>query len=449
MRRLEHWLLPSLRLVLSCTSWIVIGAVAAHASTAPADETLKIADIVAIARQNARLPKTLRVTWRVERGPTEAARHFRARLAGQLTSAIKANAVPKEQLDKVLSDTAELEKNVKFAKREYADFDYWTDFQSFQHRALRHPATGAPFGFTEPTQIPFPDRLPNHLEVTELFSDIAILSYGPATNRTFRLWQASINKPRFGLVGVESPWFKEWHPPLIMPNGWGGKLHPIDDFFALLQSRGGTVLGTVDYSGRPHVSVFSTDGSRTLRAFIDLEQGAIPSRIEEFPWQVNIDELTGSGISDLDPKLIARFITTCEIHSTDCAQGRYYYPASGQFQMMSMAASPSDAISPAQPEVAAHESTTWKYRQVECDREMAPEDFRLAFPPGMVFVDQTAKASFMTGDAEGNMQRIADGAINFGRKTSPLRWIVGSTCIVGVLVCVGYFTRTRWRRRIA
>ena len=32
------------------------------------------------------------------------------------------------------------------------------------------------------------------------------------------------------------------------------------------------------------------------------------------------------------------------------------------------------------------------------------------------------------------MQRIADGAISFGRETSPLRWTVRSTFIVGLLV---------------
>ena len=37
-------------------------------------------------------------------------------------------------------------------------------------------------------------------------------------------------------------------------------------------------------------------------------------------------------------------------------------------------------------------------------------------------------------EAEGTMQRIADGAIRFGRETCPLRWTVRSTFIVGLLV---------------
>lgn len=436
-------------IAVACVSLVSGEMTATHFNAATASETIEISDVLAIAKQNSRLPKTLRVTWRIEKGPTEAARRYKAKLAGQLTSAVKAEVVPKEQLDRVIRDTADLEQRVKHDKREYGDFDYWTDFTSFQNRAIRHPATGGPFGFTEPSQIPFPDQLPNFTEVTDSFGDILVLSYGPATIRNFRLWQASLGKRRLGTVRVDTPWFKECHPPLVMANDWGGKVHPIDDFYSMLQSRGGTVLDSVSHLGRPHLLVVSKDGTRTVRAFIDLDQGAIPSRIEEYPWQLKADELSGRGISDLDPKLIAQFVMTCDIQSKDSVQGRYFYPVSGQIRMMSMAASPADALSPAQPEVAVHELTTWKYKNVECDREMLEQDFRLAFPPGMVFIDQAANGTFLTGDTEGAVQRIADGDINFGRQFSPVRWLAGGTCLLALLFGIGYLTRSRWNRRFA
>ena len=449
MRNHACWSLTLQVLAVRCVSWLLVLSIACELRASQRDENVEAGDILAMAKQNARLPRTLRVTWRIEKGPTEAARRFKSQLVGKLTSAVKADVVPKDQLYKVVSDAAALEQQVKYGKREYADFDYWTDFESFQNRAIRHPDTGGPFGFTEPVSLAFPDRLPNHLEVKESFNDILILSYGPATSRTFRLWQASVNEPRLGVVSIESPWFKEWHPPLIMTSDWGGKKHPIDDLFDMLQNRGGTVLGYVEYAGRSHVLVFTTDGTRSLRAFIDLEQGAVPSRIEQFAWKLTAEELRSRTVSDDDPKLTAQYVATCNIQSKECSQGRYYYPESGEIRMMAMAASAADAISSAQPEMAAHELTTWTYEHLECDREMAENDFRLTFPPDMIYVDKVAKATFMTWDLEGNMQRVADGAIHFGQETNQLRRILGGLALLITISFIGFVFYRRWRRSIA
>lgn len=436
--------------VLLCLSWSLGLSVATTFTAVQAGEDIEISDIVAVARQNARLPQTVRITWSIEKGPTDAAKHYNEQLAQQMTAAIEANAVPTDQVDRIHQRIAGLKRQVEFAKREFAEFDYWTDFESFQHRAIRHVASGAPFGFSEPLQIDFPDQLPNHTDVAKLFADISILSYGPATDRAFRLWQASDREPHLGRVALESPWHMEWHPPLIMATAdWGGTTNPVDDFFSMLESFGGTVLGEVEYLGISHLLVFTTDGKRSMRAFVDFERGAVPSRIEEFLWKLSPEELLCRTISDESSKLTAQFVTTCEINSTKCANGVYYFPESGQTRMIARAASVDDAISAAQPELAVYRLTTWKFKRVECDRTMKEEDFRLAFPPGMIYVDELAKATFTTGDLEGNMQRVADGAINFGKRPIHRGWIYGGVAFVIAGGGIGFALFRKRKRRIA
>ena len=412
-------------------------------------QDLGLPDIYSIVQQNSRAPRTIRVAWRVEKATTKEGRNFHAAVAASVTEAFAKGLIEAGKQD---SFRAEQETHRALSiseRREFAFLDYWTDFTSFQMRAVRSPESGAPFGFSPAGDVQFPDYLPNGEELASGFQAIQVLSHGPATDGRFRLWQAGRQPPYSGRVGLTSAWFGLWHIPLVMPpSDWGGKLHPIDEFFALLAEGKGHVIGSVSLGGKPVWLVFVSNGQMSMRAFLDLDAGAIPRRLERFPWDVTEEQgRYFAGLCEERPLLTADIIVRdIEISTFSADDHQYFYPVSGVVCNLSKAASANDALSAAQPEIAVHDTTTWRVELVECNREMDQADFRLTFPPHTVYVDDALRETFVTGDLDGEVARLADSAIRFGStRSSPwVLWSAGGAVFLGA-VALAFFLLRRHR----
>lgn len=416
-------------------------------SVAICDEAnLEAEDVRALMVQNARAPQTLRVAWRIESRDAQGSIAFYRNLAEKLKAEIESGNASPEDLVRFKSDITRAEAKAQDRRTEFAFYDYWTDFTRFQNRAKR-TESGGPVGFSKPAGGKFPDLIPNFTELPQYFNDTMVLSYGPETDYAFRLWQASLRQPPLGVVSIQSPWFSQMHPPLVMPpTEWGGKLHPVDDFLALLAIRG-EVVAAVEFNGAPHLLVFATDGERSMRAFLSLDQGCVPSRIESYLWVLDPNLYRKTVVSDVDSQLTANFITECSIDSSECSSGVYYYPSKGVLSTIAYSPSPEYAVSPAQNELAVHHETIWEYVLLECDREMVSKDFRLTFSPGMVYIDHARNGTFVTGDAEGAMKQIANGAIQFGQRRD--HWIIWVGVIFALLMASATGLFVFRRRRLA
>ena len=409
---------------------------------------LSSADVLRMARQNARTAPTLRIRWSIERGRTSQARRYYAATADRLAGLVKSGEIPASDADE--AHRAEISNRARAddARTESAVLEYWTDFESFQMQALQ-TESGAPFAFRPPSLQSFPDKLLSGAELRERWPSILVLSHGPATEARFRAWQARPQPPYFATVALRSPWLDVWHAPLVFPEEtWGGIAHPIDKFFWMLDGGRANVIGEAVIDDRRLLLVYVERDDASMRAFVDLNAGAIPRRIEVFngkvPTEFGRDFL---GPCENHPQLTAGEIVRDIVIDQFEAPGDqvFHYPTAGIVCELSRTANPADAISSAQPEVAVHRTATWKVDLVECGREMDPADFALRFPPGTIFVDEGKQATFLTGDIDGEVTRIVDGVI---LASSSSRWrsmaIIAMTLLaLAVIVWGGWRLRRR------
>lgn len=417
---------------------------------APAELTGK--DLLNMARQNARSSPTLRVRWNIVRESTPQARRFYGATADRLAGMVKSGEIPAADADEAHRAETSNRARAGDTRAEYAVLEYWTDFESFQIQALQ-TESGAPFAFRPPPSQPFPDKLLSGKELRERWPSILVLSHGPATESRFRAWQARPEPPFFAMVALQSPWLDVWHPPLVIPEEtWGGVAHPIDRFYWMLDRGESHVVGAATLEERSLVLVYVERGDTSMRAFIDLDAGAIPRRIEVFAGKVS-PELGRDfpGKCEDHPRLTAREIVRhIQIDQFQAPGDQlFHYPTAGVVWELSRTADPGDAISPAQPEVAVHRAATWNVELVECGRAMEPADFRLAFPPNTVFVDQAKKATYVTGDLEDEVTRIVDGAIRSPTRSPWRSRAIQATALlaIGVVGWGGWRAHRRRERR--
>ena len=151
-------------------------------------------------------------------------------------------------------------------------------------------------------------------------------------------------------------------------------------------------------------------------------------------------------ICESHPQLIAhRIVKDWDIREIERNGVRVFYPMAGQTGVVSAAAGPGRAISPAQPQAAVHEVGVWTIDQINFNEPMSAENFVLSFPPKTIYIDTATNEVMVSGDVEGHAQRMVQQAVAYQPPRSR-RWIYWST---GLLILIGVIGIGVVRRRKA
>ena len=406
-------------------------------------------DVAAMYRRNARLPRTLRVQWDVREGPLPGGEHYDRKFVESLQHGLESGELPVERTDSINGQIRKINERLKRSledRQRHCCFDYWTDFENYQIRSMEAPEGGIHSAW--PLTPDFPSRLLSAADLAAEFPDVTALSFGPETDHKFRYWQAGDAPPYLARVGLSTALYSVWHVPQVLPDSsWQSVPHPCDAFFEMVENGSASRVGqAADGYSESVVIVFATDGTKSARGFIDLAAGAVPVRIEWFPWVLAEEIALFPEHCIHHSKLTASHIVSeISVDSFQCDGEQYFYPVSGREVRMSMAASPGDAISAEQPEMAAHFEKCWTVNTVEVNPLTEQDSYALRFPPDTVFVDDARGDSYVTSDLEGQLTRLADSAIF--STTNDSRYVGASAIgVLCVVVIAGSFLFVRHRK---
>ena len=178
------------------------------------------------------------------------------------------------------------------------------------------------------------------------------------------------------------------------------------------------------------------------RAYIDVERGALPLRIEIG---------TSGDLPDVARMVVepyphsSDFLPSCVIRDVSIAslKADMFYPIRGIED--SMGPHPDDAGEQKVRRLVPFQTSTWDVRSVECDREMSSEMFELKFPPNTAFHDARTNETRVVGDKEGFSELAINRALQpVKSRTAWLWWGVPSGMSLLVILFVAF---RRWTRR--
>lgn len=184
-----------------------------------------------------------------------------------------------------------------------------------------------------------------------------------------------------------------------------------------------------------------------LRAFVDLNRGGIPLRVESFAGRDDdLDGLFAAKALPLTgdaPPLPNWIIRDVEIKEVTPGM---YYPMRG-FQDLLIPAP--ECVDPRAPKSSAVGQTIeWRAFRVEPNRKMSPAMFEMKFPGNTVPRDATTNEMWLTGDANEHAELVVNRAMpKVGNK-----WWWNAGLVGGVgMAALGlvWFVRKRWRWRVA
>jgi len=413
-------------------------------------------EVAAVFLQNAMRAETLRVEWLVSRKATEEARRRHAGAIQEFHRMLKVCADDNERL-KLENFLEQAKAGIVQSSAEndlYCQMDYWTDRRNFQARCPHYKQRGGPFCLGDVDLISFPsgeaigDRLRND------FGNIHITSCGEATDQVFRVWEG---KEIFD--GVQAAYLQSserrdvtgFYPPLSLPQKqWLGAPHIIDTFYQMVMQGEASILGRVVIDGTETLLVQSSLNRRTVRGFVDLNQGALPIRVEMFlsdpPEKFHSLFDSHVDVCEKHPKLgpaeICRDIVIKQYE--DETGTAFFYPISGLIQGCHLATSPEYALSSLLNFISVHEEKSWEVRDLEINLSMSQENFALAFPEGTLFTNSDTRETYIAGDVSGNAKRFVEGSLAYGPKTPIYKtWTFAMIAlfIAGGLLWLGI----RWR----
>lgn len=421
---------------------------------AAAQTSVEPDDVLAIYEQNAIQAQTLRVTWLLSRQSLDERYEYHRKAAEFIASEAERSDLTDERRERLLRTAAKNRKKGEATPEVHSfkcQMDYWSDRQNFQMRCPFQKTTGAGIAFGNNLRsVTFPDVEVGRDNLNSTFADYFIISRGSATEHAYRTWGGWRFRDAQPVGGVSADHSGDqiWFPPLALPHAeWRGNRNPLDEFYELLPKSTATVRGHAEIDGHSTLLIELIGQEKdqfghvlSVRGFIDLEHAAIPRRVEfcgamtEFPEHFGPCE-THAGI------WAQRIVKDVGIKKIDGV----WYPYTGVVQHVALASSPDAAISKLHPRESVHEVTTWKVDEVEVNREMNDEMFRLSFPEHTVFSDARTNETFVMGDAEGYAERMVEGAKRYeasGWNPSLLR-AIGIAIAIMIVSGIGVW---RWRR---
>ena len=409
-------------------------------------------DVLTAWQQNRLAASTLRVEWQLQESETDHLHRYWVSLAESKEEFAKSQSNLTESAKGGLRRTAvELRASAGRRRLERAtELDFWTDRENFQFR-------GAPHGPINDgkQRVEFPDVEASRSNLPSHFSRVSVLSFGRATKLLFRRWDgAKVGDLSGAAVARGYPSSEIKFPPLgRSDNSWIGEQHAIDAFFAdgAMESQ---ILGSVVYTGRTCVVVgrkwpppADNPGIKDptiLVAWIDLERGALPLRIEKYAflpekygWGVREGLLPSEGESLPSPQLIVKHVELHEVTSG------YWYPVRGIEQSLGPDQAPT--VSRSVQRFLPHSSVEWKVVRVEPDKAMSTENFSLEFPDKTVFVNDPTGDLRVTSDLAGFSERLVKQAVKRSESAGSLRnyYLFGVLGLCGVIVVVWFRKRRR------
>lgn len=407
-------------------------------------------DITALFMENALRAQTLRVESTVtETSTANKIEFYKARIALAATAPTRAD-IPPEWRARIAADAksdAETLESLRTTARLTCRQDYWSDRSNFQMRAPVDRKLGGWFSFDIPPDRDFPDIEATRDELVPAFSDIFVLSCGPATQGRVRIWEAMIllGDHHSGRVLFKNSERHCHFPPLALPSPeWGGIPNPIDEFYIrFLQQGRAKIIGEFEIDGANTVLIEVHIEGASARAFVDLAQAAMPRRIEFFLGDV-AEYSSHIGLCIDHPQLWAvRIVSDIALEEIEDGGVKLIYPVSGLESHLSRSASAEQAVSKAHPEEAVHEEWRWNVESVEINRVMSKENFALAFPPNTIFVNQPTNELLLTGDVEGYTERVIQESLGYNAASFWQGNLVVVLGALGALIVAAAFIRFR------
>ena len=407
------------------------------------------AELESLYRQNALQAQTLRVQWRRTSTETPDMRRVYQRMLDQheKTATDPTSSVP-DRADAVrgADSIKRFLANNPGGRIEAVQQDFWTDRVHFQMRFPVSTKMGGAATDATAAWVALPDREATADLLTQDFSAVTIISWGPATNRVFRRWDGKqIKAGTFaGLIGATHPEPDVAHyPPLTLPSeDWGGEASPLDAFFGPGTTRE-RIIGAVDIDG---VSTIAWERAwkrgaiwTVMVGYVDPNRSAIPLRLEIYGTG-DLPQPEQLAVPWVDPHVKAGvFFPTRRVKTSEIAdRDGIVYPVKGSIEHFQPLGQDNGA------EVVVVRREEWDVRSVERDRPMSEEMFALEFPANTVFVDQTRNETRVTGDVDGHADRVIGGLRPDPRQAT--WWLNRWVWIVPIGVIVFFVGVRSWRR---
>lgn len=404
-------------------------------------------EVSAIANQNRAFPMRVRVQWNVSRRDEKTKAQYYLSVADSLDQQAKAPGVSDEA-----RTSARL--TAEFHRRYYGHFnphteefrhDFWSDRANFQIR--QQPDS------SRKLIAHFPDEQSTADNLATTFASVSVLSYGTATRSLFRTWQGNAADGQgMGSVATRIPENTLLFPPFCYASrAWPGTPLTMDLFWDETATES-TVLGEYTLDQRKCIVVrriwpagkpTATDRSgSTMLAWIDLERGGVPLRIERYhassdQIEVNPPGLAPSRLNRVPfPTIVVRDVAIATIGPG------FFYPESGTEQTLG----PPELATIQKPAstFAPHATLQWKATKVELNREMSAENFQLTFPSRTVFFNAPTSEMRVTTDSANSAVRLVQNAL--GRQRPQRFYDRLLTWLLIPLAGLSLFGIYRWRR---
>ena len=340
--------------------------------------------------------------------------------------------------------------------------DYWSDRESFQWRILNDDGKPHDYMTDSPPRIVHPDTESLPDDLPKALNEHLVIT-GRGQGQPFRIWMGSKQAPLYSyhraLISFQPPIVAgtvDFFPPLALPESdWKGTVHRMDQFFAPGHGRAewiGTMMidgvetQVVTKAWRP-VGSLPKEIWLVIRAFVDMNRGGIPLRVEGFAGtDKDLDVLFAAKALPLTgdaPPLPNWIIRDVEIK--EIAPGMYY-PMRGFEDQLTRAGENIDVKT--KPRSVLHQTTEWRAFRVEANRKMTPAMFEMKFPGNTVLRDATTNETWLTGDANEHAERVVNRAMP---KVGNKWWWNAGLVVGGCVAALGlvWFVSKRWRRRVA
>ncbi len=360
-----------------------------------------VAQAVAKFRENFDRFGTLEVQWRREQHYTEAWIAMQDRLAEEQAKAVEAMDPSDPRFDQAQkASQAKRGAMTQFRVPTAFHQTFLTDRIRFQMRTARQPG----IVLDPDAKLDMPSDGPTTAaNLPQDFVGVSFISYRGIPSEGFRTWRIDYpGNPGYGSILTRNQNTGEaFFPPLgINRRDWAGddsQWHPIDLFLrdptAEIRAVGREKVGDREtvvlerWGGPEPNKPGMTTGGPVIRAFLDMERGALPLKIEWTMGQKAMGQppTTSPGVRP------HQVLETTEIVQV---KGAGFYPKRGTIR--TFGSDPGSWKGTGPPPVDLMEETTWRAVAIEANAPLK-DDMSLPFPQGVYYFDQRIGASLYEG----------------------------------------------------
>ena len=426
------------------------------------DPVVQVADALAAYRQNALSFRTFRLRWLWQvRLTDEAVAHYRDEAAYFRTRLQQTDSRDTKQRERIARRLRWLEDYEGITARQTTKWyvqELWTDRERFQ---LRRPLLSNGPGelrAVEAPQIAFPETVPSGKALLDEYADFEILWYRPEDrDRPFWCWLGTRTEGESFMVVRDSQSLDKtdqlnaWPPLVLPPPEWGGRIHPLDDFFTGSPDDRYELLGRWQVDGRttwvvewvrPAPARWPPGTKVCLRAYLDLERGGIPLRLfRTLRGTSDRSRRRDRDLSFPDTPLDA----VVDVHIERLGEG--FYPVKGTICHYIFASEDRGGRRTGIRRIPER-MESWEVLQADPNVDLDADALIVQLPPGTRVLDRPTNQHYVVGTAEGLLRPYVRGATQVLRREagSRIRLLVGvaaGSLLVMSVICVWWFRHQR------